>query len=130
VGYRIEADGTSLAYLPDHEPALGLDEFPGDRDYLPGLGLAEGVDLLIHDAMFSTEEYPRHVGWGHCSLAQAVVFAGAAGVKRFVTFHHHPGHGDRELDRLFGEATSSPLPFQLVRGLEGASFDLSRTAAG
>ena len=29
VGYRIEADGVSLAYLPDHEPELGATEFPG-----------------------------------------------------------------------------------------------------
>jgi phosphoribosyl 1,2-cyclic phosphodiesterase len=124
VGYRIEADGASLAYMPDHEPALGLAELPSDPDQVPGLGLAEEVDLLIHDAMFSTAEYPRHVGWGHCSLAQAVAFASAARVKRFVTFHHHPGHADPELDRLFAEATSSPLPFELVRGVEGACFEL------
>ena len=130
-GYRIEADGASLAYLPDHEPALGLDAFPGDLDYVPGLGLAEGVDLLIHDAMYTAEEYPRHVGWGHSSLPQALAFAGAAGVKQLVTFHHDPSHGDEELERLFAEATSSPLPFQLLRGVEGASFELpaSSTAA-
>jgi ribonuclease BN (tRNA processing enzyme) len=124
-GYRIEADGVSLAYLPDHEPALGLDEFPGDPDYLPGLGLAQSVDLLIHDAMYSAEEYAEHVGWGHSSLPQALAFARAAGVKRLVTFHHDPSHGDDELDRLYEQASSSPLPFELVRGVEGACFDLS-----
>jgi phosphoribosyl 1,2-cyclic phosphodiesterase len=125
VGYRIEADGTSVAYLPDHEPALGVTEFPGDLDYLPGLGLAQGVDLLIHDTMFTAEEYPRHVGWGHSSLPHALAFANAAGVKRLVTFHHDPSHSDEKLDRLFTEATSAALPFQLLRGLEGTSFDLA-----
>ena len=125
VGYRIEADGASLAYLPDHEPALGLADFPGDLDYLPGLGLAEGVDLLIHDTMFTTEEYPRYVGWGHSSLAQALLFAEAAQVRQFVTFHHEPSHDDDQLDRLYEAATSSPLPFELLRGEEGASFDLT-----
>jgi phosphoribosyl 1,2-cyclic phosphodiesterase len=125
VGYRIEADGASLAYLPDHEPALGLSEFPGDPDYVPGLGLARGVDLLIHDAMFTTEEYTRYVGWGHSSLDQALAFADLAGVRRFVTFHHDPGHDDSQLDRLFEAATSSPLPFELLRGEEGACFDVS-----
>ncbi len=33
VGYRIEENGASLAYLPDHEPALGLADFPGDPDW-------------------------------------------------------------------------------------------------
>ena len=36
VGYRIEADGASLAYLPDHEPALGARDFPGERDWVSG----------------------------------------------------------------------------------------------
>ena len=130
VGYRIEADGVSLAYLPDHEPALGLDEFPGDLDYVPGLGLAEGVDLLIHDAMYSAEEYLQHVGWGHSSLPQALAFAKAAGVKRCLTFHHDPSHSDEELDRLFAEATPSALPFELLRGVEGACFELSAPAIG
>ena len=130
VGYRIDADGVSLAYLPDHEPALGQDEFPGDLDYVPGLGLAQGVDLLIHDAMYSAEEYRQHVGWGHSSLPQAIAFANAAGVKRFATFHHDPSHSDEDLDRLLAEATSSPLPFQLVRGVEGAVFEFSASATG
>lgn len=125
VGYRIEEGGRSLAYLPDHEPALGLEEFPCDPDYIPGLGLAQGVDLLIHDAMYTTEEYPRCVGWGHSSLEQALAFAEVARVRQFVTFHHDPAHDDDRLDRLFEEATSSRLPFQLIRGLEGASFALS-----
>ncbi len=127
VGYRIEADGVSLAYLPDHDPALGASDFPGDLDYLPGLGLAEGVDLLIHDTMFTAEEYPRYVGWGHSSIPQALAFAGAARVRQLLTFHHDPSHGDEQLDRLFDEATASPLPFELLRGVEGASFEVRPT---
>jgi phosphoribosyl 1,2-cyclic phosphodiesterase len=130
VGYRIEADGASMAYLPDHEPALGLDAFPDDLDWVPGLGLARGVDLLIHDAMYTAGEYPRHVGWGHSSLEHALAFADAAGAKQFVPFHHDPSHGDEQLDRLFAEANTSPLSCQLVRGIEGASFELSGCAAG
>ncbi len=125
VGYRIEEGGASIAYLPDHEPALGLTDFPGDLDFLPGLGIAHGVDLLIHDTMFTAEEYPRFVGWGHSSLDQALAFAGAAQVRRFVTFHHDPSHDDDQLDRLFDEATASSLPFRLIRGMEGASFEFS-----
>ena len=124
VGYRVEADGVALAYLPDHEPALGHDELPHDPDDIPGLGLAEGVDLLIHDAMYTAEEYPRHVGWGHSSLADAMTFAAAARVKRLVPFHHDPSHGDDMLDRLFAEATASPRCFELLRGQEGSSYDL------
>ena len=124
VGYRIEADGGSLAYLPDHEPALGADDFPGDPEYLPGLGLADGVDLLIHDAMFTAEEYPRFVGWGHSSIPQTLAFAEAVGARQLLPFHHDPTHSDEQLDRLFDEIEASPLPFELLRGTEGSSFEV------
>jgi phosphoribosyl 1,2-cyclic phosphodiesterase len=129
VGYRIEADGSSLAYLPDHEPALGAHEFPGDPAYLPGLGLAEGVDMLVHDCMFTEEEYPRFVGWGHSSIPQALAFAEAARVKRLLPFHHDPTHDDDQLDSLFDAAEASSLPFELLRGTEGASFEVGGEAA-
>ena len=57
-------------------------------------------------------------------LDQALAFADVAGVRRLVTFHHDPGHDDAQLDDLFDEATSSPLPFELLRGEEGASFEV------
>ena len=121
VGYRIECGGASTTYLPDHEPALGADEYLGEHDWIPGIDLAEGVDLLIHDAQWSAEEYPRFVGWGHSSLPQALDFATAAGVKRLVPFHHDPTHSDEMLDRLYDELTTSrELPFELIRAAEGA----------
>ncbi len=125
VGYRIEENGASFVYLPDHEPALGADDFPGDLDYVSGLGLARDADLLIHDTMYTTEEYPRYVGWGHSSLDDALAFARAAGVRRLVTFHHDPGHTDAELERQVEQASASTLPFQLLRGMEGETFEVA-----
>lgn len=120
-GYRIEADGASLAYLPDHEPALGLGALPADPGDIPGLGLAQDVDLLIHDAMYTVDEYPQRVGWGHSSVSDAMAFAVAARVKRLIPFHHDPSHDDDMLDRLFALATAKPLPFEMLRGEEGFS---------
>ena len=126
VGYRIEENGASLVYLPDREPALGADDFPGDPDYVPGLGLARDADLLIHDTMFTSEEYPRYVGWGHPSLDHTLAFARAASVRRLVTFHHDPGHTDAELERQVDEANEGALPFELLRGVEGTTFEVLR----
>jgi phosphoribosyl 1,2-cyclic phosphodiesterase len=125
VGYRIEENGASLVYLPDHEPALGADDFPGDPDYISGLGLARDADLLIHDTMFTAEEYPRYIGWGHPFLEQTLAFARAAGVKRLVTFHHDPSHTDAELERQYEEASAGAWPFELLRGLEEATFEVA-----
>jgi phosphoribosyl 1,2-cyclic phosphodiesterase len=127
VGYRITENGATLAYLPDHEPALGVPRFPGDPDWTSGFELAAGVDLLIHDAQYTGTEYLTHVGWGHSALSQAIAFATQANVKQLIAFHHDPEHGDEFLDLLFDEARrASELPFDLIPGTEGASFQLGR----
>ena len=72
VGYRIAADGATLAYLPDHEPALGLGRMPAAPDWISGFALAAGADVLIHDAQYSAAEYVDHVGWGHSALTHTL----------------------------------------------------------
>jgi phosphoribosyl 1,2-cyclic phosphodiesterase len=98
LGYRIQADGASVAYLPDHEPAVGVELDRLTSDWVSGFGLAEGVDLLIHDAQYTDAEYLDHVGWGHSSISQAVSFGSIAGVGRLLLFHHDPLHTDDDLD--------------------------------
>jgi phosphoribosyl 1,2-cyclic phosphodiesterase len=125
VGYRIATARSILAYMPDHEPALGVRRFPLAPEWTSGYSIAVGADLLIHDSQYSTEEYPRHVGWGHSSLVQALTFATLAGVKHFVPFHHDPAHTDEDLDRLTVEAIAEAQPvFGITPGTEGAVFVL------
>lgn len=125
VGYRLESGNSSMAYLPDHEPALGDPAFTENTEWTPGIDLARGVDLLIHDAQFSDDEYPEVAGYGHSSISQALDFAAAAGVGELVPFHHDPAHTDAELDRLYDEIRKTrDLPFQLSPGTEGAKFQL------
>jgi phosphoribosyl 1,2-cyclic phosphodiesterase len=125
VGYRITNDGASMAYIPDHEPALGGWHLPDDREWISGFDLAAEVDLLIHDSQYSAAEYWRHLGWGHSAIPQALDFAHRAGVKRLVTFHHDPSHDDATLDTFIEEARKVvDLSFELIPGTEGAYFDL------
>ena len=100
LGYRITEGDRSLAYLPDHEPALGDRSFPCDRSWTSGYGLAHGVDVLIHDAQYTDEEYEERVGWGHSSLSQLSAFVDTVEASRLVTFHHDPGHDDAKLDEM------------------------------
>ena len=58
-------DGASLAYIPDHEPALGAPLDTLEDEWISGLELARGADLLFHDAQYTDDEYPHHLGWGH-----------------------------------------------------------------
>jgi phosphoribosyl 1,2-cyclic phosphodiesterase len=127
VGYRISEGDMSLAYIPDHEPALGARHFPEGADWTSGLELAVGVDLLIHDAQYSAAEYLAHVGWGHSAIWHTSAFAAMAGVKRLIPFHHDPDHADLVLDRLLEEVRrTAALPFELIPGTEGTSFPLRK----
>lgn len=98
VGYRIEADGRTLAYLTDHEPALGMDLDRVASEWISGHGLAADADLLIHDCQYDEEEYPNRVGWGHTSTSQLAAFARKAAADRLLLFHHDPMHSDDQLD--------------------------------
>jgi phosphoribosyl 1,2-cyclic phosphodiesterase len=126
VGYRITDGVHTVAYLSDHEPALGVQVFPLCADWTSGYALARGADLLVHDAQYGLDEYRRHVGWGHSALDHTLAFARLAGVRHLVTFHHDPGHSDDDIDRLTAAATRAACPpFTVTAGAEGAVFDLA-----
>lgn len=124
VGYRISADGKTLAYLPDHEPALGAPSFPISPEWTSGHRLAHGADLLIHDAQYTDAEYPSRVGWGHSSLEQTWAFSVQAAVRRLVTFHHDPSHADDQLDEMVSDLAGRDGP-EVIGGREGLEFMLA-----
>jgi phosphoribosyl 1,2-cyclic phosphodiesterase len=123
LGYRVEADGRTLAYLTDHEVALGARTFPYTRRWSSGADLATGVDLLIHDAQYTVEEYATRVGWGHSTLVDALQLASLVGARTVAPFHHDPAHDDEQLDAMFA-ATELPDGIALEPAREGRSIDL------
>jgi phosphoribosyl 1,2-cyclic phosphodiesterase len=127
IGFRIEEGGRSLAYLPDHEPSLGVDLKSLGTEWMSGHDLAHQVDVLFHDAQYSEEEYPSHEGWGHSSIEHVVTFASMAEVKRLVLFHHDPLHGDRQMEELLARARElwAGPPEALEPAYEGMEIELS-----
>jgi len=127
VGYRIEADGTALVYLPDHEPFLGSQNGASlGTEWISGYDLAKGADLLIHDAQYTESEYECCVGWGHSSYRHTLAFADTVGAKRVVLFHHDPSHDDEMLDGLVTSATQHWKPLCAVSAAcEGTAIDLT-----
>lgn len=106
VGYRIEEGGRSLAYIPDHEPSLGVELDDQPPSWISGHDVAHDVDVLFHDAQYGDKEYPNHVGWGHSAIDHVLRFARKADVHNVVLFHHDPYHTDDELDVLLADALS------------------------
>jgi phosphoribosyl 1,2-cyclic phosphodiesterase len=120
VGFRVQEDDRTLAYMPDHEPALGVDDLAtASPEWVSGVGVAYGVDVLFHDGQYTQEEYDQRVGWGHSSTEQAVTFARLAKVRRYIMFHHDPTHGDDQLDRMLDYARE-------LWGEDGDTLDMAR----
>jgi phosphoribosyl 1,2-cyclic phosphodiesterase len=124
VGYRIETPHGVIAYLPDHEPALGTRDFPGDPEWTSGYAIAREADLLIHDAQYTDAEYRTHVGWGHSSVSQVVAFAGLARAKHVVLFHHDPVHDDEQLDAMLAESRNGDPDLEVSIAAEETAYRL------
>ena len=103
LGYRIEDAGTTIAYIPDHEPGLGSPLDTTSDEWISGFDLARGASLLIHDCQYTDDEYQFHLGWGHCPIGDALMFAQRTDVDRVLMFHHDPLHSDRFLDAMAHE---------------------------
>ena len=122
LGYRIEENGSSLAYMPDHEPALGNCSFPGPVEWTSGIEIARGADVLIHDAQYTGEEYAARVGWGHTSFGQLATYAQMAEPSRLVTFHHDPSHDDDFLDQAHERLAEKCPDVDVAAGSEGLTL--------
>ncbi len=129
-GFRVAAGGTSIAYLPDHEPyrsAIGSSDpvvaTAASQAEAELLRFLEGCDLLILDSQYDWTEYSGHIGWGHGCLDDSVALALRAGVGSLVLFHHDPDHDDRRIDAMLEQArrrvieAGSPLRVEAAREL-------------
>ena len=122
LGYRLEDDrGRVLTYISDHEPALASGGLTGPTEWMSGYDLAKGADVLIHDAQYTDDEYPRHVGWGHSAVSHALAFAELAEVGCLMPFHHDPDHEDRALDALY-DSIGRGGSFDVVPARERTEF--------
>ncbi len=130
LGYRLTParGGPSMAYVTDNELGSGGHYgMPASwrKDFVAFLA---GVDLLIHDAMYTPQELEQHRGWGHSTFEEAVALAADADAKRLVLFHHEPEHGDAAMDGLLAEARKQAQarrrPAEVLAAQEGMKLTL------
>ncbi|UJR78772.1 MBL fold metallo-hydrolase [Sandaracinus amylolyticus] len=108
--YRVDYKGHSVVYATDTEHYSIPD---------PKLvALARDADVLVFDTMYTPEEYSGErggspkTGWGHSHFEAGVALVKAAGVKKYVLFHHDPTQTDamvREKERRARELFADSL---------------------
>jgi len=143
LGYRFEYEGKSIVTAYDHEPFRNL--FPTDPAD-PGyneeadregeiaareenekiLGFFKDADVLIHDTMFTADEFEKHLGWGHSSYEVSIDAALKAGVKKLVFFHHDPSRTDEQLEGLekkYIQEVQSKTHMEIIMAREGLTVE-------
>jgi len=123
LGYRVEWNGVSVAYLSDHQ--MPSDGSFGATD--GALELCSDVDLLIHDSQYTDGEFAVKSDWGHCTMDFAVWMAAEAGARQLALFHHDPSHHDDQLDELVAAAATSgaAIGVSVFGAREGLTIALS-----
>jgi len=122
-GFRVSDGQSTLAYLSDHAP-LNLGPGPDGQGELhdAALELADGVDVLIHDAQFVASEFPAVTFLGHASVEYAVSLARTAGARRLALFHHSPERTDAEIDQIVQDRR--PTDLSMFAAAEGTTVAL------
>jgi phosphoribosyl 1,2-cyclic phosphodiesterase len=96
-GYRIEFGRKSICYITDTEHF----EDTIDQNVVD---LIAGADIVIYDATYTDEEYPRVKGFGHSTWQEGIRVVEAAKAKTLVIFHHDPSHDDDFMDDVAKQA--------------------------
>jgi len=125
LGFRVTRGGRSVAYLSDHQQP-----YDGSHAITDGARqLAEGVDVLIHDAQFTPAEFTERATWGHCTAEHALWVAAEVGARQLVLFHFDPRRSDDELDcqveRL--RAAGAARGVDVVAASQGLSLEVGST---
>jgi len=124
VGYRIMRENFVFTYIPDHEPALGSHGMIQNPKWVSGYDLAEGADILLHDAQYTKEEYPMRRGWGHSSINDAGLFASITSAKHTLFAHYDPSHSDAFLEEMLA---SFKLTSDVSAALATEGFEIELT---
>jgi ribonuclease BN (tRNA processing enzyme) len=89
---KLQTKGKSIVYATDTEGYIG-----GDTRLID---FSQNASLLIHDAQYDVEQYPKMQGYGHSTYEMAAKVAESAKVEKLALFHHDPGHEDNTLREI------------------------------
>lgn len=144
IGYKLTHKNKSITYISDNEPFdrylsqtirnvhpeivnkfLEGGEEPNKRIY----DFINSSDILIHDSMYTPEEYLDRVGWGHSHYLFSLKAAAKGEVKNLILFHHDPSHDDKKIEEIYNkclkEIKNKNYKFNCFPAYEGLTIDLN-----
>lgn len=133
LGYKFSINDKKLVYISDNEPFATVNgdnnvDFIGEDGNEKLIRFLSDVDVLIHDAQYTPEEYIKHVTWGHSPYDYAVKLALEAKVKKLILFHHDPLHNDDKIDEILNGAVSlaaaAGKELEVIAAKEGLTLEL------
>ena len=109
-GFRVSDGRSVMAYLSDHSPvALGPGPDGLGEYHDAALRLVSGVDLLVHDAQITADEFEAKARYGHSAVEYALGLAQVAGAKHLLLYHHDPSRTDADIDGLVARLRQGPV---------------------
>ena len=111
LGYKFHINNKMVVYISDNEPYPVHPKATQDTDNPDQILFVEDsnqrlinfvkdVDVLIHDAQYTPDEYKTKIQWGHSPYDYTVKIALGAKVKTLALFHHDPLHDDAFVDSI------------------------------
>ena len=120
---RVDLDGASIAYVPDHTLSAP-DGRPQPVD-AAAVELVHGVDLLLHDGQFAgAGEAGLAADYGHSTIEDALVWADRCRVGRVVLTHHGPARTDEALDALAAQFRKTPDGREVTFAVQGSTLEI------
>lgn len=122
VAFRFNEGDKKVIYMTDNElfcPTATV------TPYEKMVAYCRDADVLIHDAMYTQDEWNRMKGWGHSSIPNAVQLGMDAKVKVLFLFHHDPERTDKQLDTIIKDIRSQIKKSKSDMVCEGAREGLT-----
>ena len=109
MSYHITDGKKSVVHLLDSEiNGMTTEMYDGLLNY------CMNVDLIVFDAAYSDEDYPKHVGWGHSTVQQGVELALKTNPRAMIFAHLSQTYTDYELDTWAKHFCQAPDTYFLM----------------
>ena len=100
IAYKFNENNKTLIYMTDNElfcPTNVVMKYEKIVDF------CADADVLIHDAMYTQDQWTNYKGWGHSSIPNAVQLGLDANVVNLFLFHHDPERTDKQVETVLKE---------------------------